>query len=76
MMKSEEKLNKAISSRDRASQDKPTKPLYLIESVKELAIENHELKKELEDLKREKKAKEPPGYNVAAEPIVKPSGRK
>lgn len=76
MMKAEERLNKAISSKEKASQDKSTEPLYLIESVKELAIENHELKKELEDLKREKKATEPPGYDVAAEPIVKPSGRK
>ena len=55
MMKADEKLSKAISTKERASQDKSTALLYLIESVKELAIENHELKKELTDLKRDKK---------------------
>ncbi len=73
MLKSKkEKLETGKSSERPVS----TEPIYLIESVKELAIENHELKKEIEELKREKKAKAPPDYNIAAEPVVKPTHKK
>lgn len=56
--------------------DETPSVLIMMDRIQELTIELHEAKQEIDRLRKEKKATKPHGYNIAAEPELKPLEQK